>query len=360
MHIGIVVYGNLEILSGGYLYDRKLVDYLRSQGDEVTVIGAPWRGYARNLLQNWSATLRGQILATAADVWLQDESVHPSFYALNRGLKCSLQVPLVSIVHHLRTSESEHSALALWLYRRVEQAYLHTVDAFVFNSHTTQNVVETILGAKSQSVVATPGGNRLAGLSLAGVEKRCQMPGPLRLVFVGSLIPRKGLHTLLEGLGQVRSENWVLDVVGRQDIDPDYTKDVKGQIRKLGMENRIRLHGSLPDAKLQQVLSRAQVFVVVSSYEGYGIVYLEGMSFGLPVIASTGGGAHEIVQDGKTGRLVKPGDAAGIASAIQEYCRDRKLMHAHSFQARTSFDAFATWQQSGKAIREFLQNLTKK
>jgi glycosyltransferase involved in cell wall biosynthesis len=193
---------------------------------------------------------------------------------------------------------------------------------------------------------------------MLGVEKRCQMPGPLRLVFVGSLIQRKGLHTLVEGLGQVRSENWVLDVVGRQDIDPDYTRSVKRQIRKFGMENRIRLHGSLPDAKLQQVLNRAQVFIVVSSYEGYGIVYLEGMSFGLPVIASTGGGAHEIVQDGKTGRLVKPGDAAAIAAAVHEYCHDKKLVLAHSREARVAFDNFPTWQQTGKNIRDFLVELT--
>lgn len=358
MHIGLVVYGNLEFLSGSYLYDRKLVEYLKSQGDEVSVVGLPWQGYAGNLLQNWSAAVRRQVSEIPADVWLQDELVHPSFYALNHSLKRRRALPLVSIVHHLRTSESEHSAPALWLYRQVEQAYLRSVDAFVFNSHTTQEVVETALGTKPRAVVATPGGNRLTGLSQAGVEKRCQMPGPLRLVFVGSLIQRKGLHTLIEGLSQVRSENWVLDVVGRQDIDTEYTKSVKDQIRKHGMENRIRLHGSLPDAKLQQVLSRAQVFVVVSSYEGYGIVYLEGMHFGLPVIASTGGGAHEIVQDGKTGRLVKPGDAAGIASAVHDYCRDRKLLHTHSLEARTAFDAFPTWQQSGKAIREFLQTLT--
>jgi len=358
MHIGLVIYGNLDILSGGYLYDRKLVEYLKSQGDEVAVVGVPWRGYARNLLQNWSGSLKRQIVDFPADVWLQDELVHPSLFALNQRMKRSLKAPVVSIVHHLRTSESEHSAAALPFYRHVERAYLRSADDFVYNSHTTRKVVETMLGGETRGVVATPGGNRLAGLTLAGVEKRCQMPGPLRLVFVGSLIPRKGLHTLVEGLSLLREENWVLDVVGRQDIDPDYTKDVKTQIRKYGMENRIRLHGSLPDAKLQQVLSRAQVFIVVSSYEGYGIVYLEGMNFGLPVIASTGGGAHEIVQDGKTGRLVKPGDVAGIAAAVQEYCRDRKLMRAHSLKARDAFNAFPTWQQSGKTIRDFLVEIS--
>jgi glycosyltransferase involved in cell wall biosynthesis len=359
MRIGLVIYGNLEILSGNYLYDRKLVDYLKSQGDEVEVVGLPWHGYARNLLQNWSAGLDRRMAEVSADVWLQDELVHPSFFRLNQQLKRKLNAPLVSIVHHLRTSESEHNAVAMPMYRQVERAYLHSLDAFVFNSHTTQQVVEKELGGPARGVVATPGGNRLSGLSLAAVEKRCHMPGPLRLVFVGNLIPRKGLHTLIEGLAQLRPENWVLDVVGRQDIDPDYTRGVKTHIRKYGMENRIRLHGSLPDAKLQQVLSRAQVFIVVSSYEGYGIMYLEGMSFGLPAIASTGGGAHEIVQDGKTGRLVKPGDAAGIATAVHDYCHDRKLLHAHSLGARSAFDTFPTWQQTGKTIRSFLVEISR-
>lgn len=143
MHVASVVYGNLEFLSGSYLYDRKLVEYLKSQGDEVSVVGLPWQGYAGNLLQNWSAALRRQVSEIPADVWLQDELVHPSFYAFNHNLKRRLARPLVSIVHHLRTSESEHSALALWLYRQVEQAYFRSVDAFqLLNSHTTQQVVE--------------------------------------------------------------------------------------------------------------------------------------------------------------------------------------------------------------------------
>ena len=63
MRVGLVIYGSLETLSGGYLYDRKLVDYLRRQGDEVQIISFPGQDYARHLLHNldaaWQSAWRG-------------------------------------------------------------------------------------------------------------------------------------------------------------------------------------------------------------------------------------------------------------------------------------------------------------
>ncbi|RJR47229.1 MAG: glycosyltransferase family 1 protein, partial [Deltaproteobacteria bacterium] len=58
MKIGLIIYGSLDLVTGGFLYDRLLVDYLRSRGEEVEVISLPWPSYRRGLLDNFSRTLR--------------------------------------------------------------------------------------------------------------------------------------------------------------------------------------------------------------------------------------------------------------------------------------------------------------
>jgi hypothetical protein len=86
MHVGIIIYGSLETLTGGYLYDRKLVDYLKARGDRVEVIALPWRNYFRHLTDNASRSLRRRLLEAKFDLLIQDELNHPSLFLLNRGL----------------------------------------------------------------------------------------------------------------------------------------------------------------------------------------------------------------------------------------------------------------------------------
>ena len=103
MRIGLIIYGDLDTVSGGFLYDRVLVDHLRESGDDVEIISLPWRSYAGNISDNWSARLRARLEEQRLDLMLQDELNHSSLFRLNRKLRRSY--PIVSIVHHLRSSE---------------------------------------------------------------------------------------------------------------------------------------------------------------------------------------------------------------------------------------------------------------
>ena len=153
MHIGLVVYGDLSTMSGGFLYDRKLVEYLRESGDEVEVISLPWHRYPRLLTHNFSGSLRRKIAGMGLDLLLQDELNHPSLFRLNGALR---GLPIVSIVHHLRSKEA-HSRLAMPVYRWAETRYLSSVDGFVFNSRTTRADVANAIGRLKANVIAYPG-----------------------------------------------------------------------------------------------------------------------------------------------------------------------------------------------------------
>ncbi|MGH9335026.1 MAG: glycosyltransferase family 4 protein, partial [Vicinamibacteria bacterium] len=160
MRIGLVIYGSLEVVSGGNLYDSMLVERLERSGHVVEVLSIPHRRYALDLAQNLSPALRRRLSETSFDVLIEDELAHPSLFRMNRSLRARTSAPVVSVVHHLRSSE-ERADWQNKLYRRVEKRYLATVDAFVFNSETTRESVESLLGKKTRNIVAPPGGDRL-------------------------------------------------------------------------------------------------------------------------------------------------------------------------------------------------------
>ncbi|MDO9303008.1 MAG: hypothetical protein Q7T89_16590, partial [Anaerolineales bacterium] len=191
MKLGFVIYGSLDTLSGGYMYDRKLVEYLRAQGDTVEIISLPWRNYAAHLTDNLSFNLPSNL-----DILIQDELNHPSLIGANRGKH---PYPIISLVHHLRCSELRPK----WqndLYRLVEKKYLQSVDGFIFNSQTTKGVVNSLIGNRKPEVIAYPPTDRFGEtLSEEEIKNRASQD-PFRILFLGNVMERKGLHTLLNAL----------------------------------------------------------------------------------------------------------------------------------------------------------------
>jgi hypothetical protein len=164
MRVGLVIYGSLDTLSGGYLYDRTLVAKLRSVGDSVGIVSLTQRNYLQNLSDNFSPSLRRRLLELKADVVLQDELNHPSLFRLNRSLREQIRCPVVSIVHLLRSSLNRATWRNCW-YSRIELRYLSSVDGLIYNSETTRREAEHLLSVgqarKLPSLVAYPGSDRL-------------------------------------------------------------------------------------------------------------------------------------------------------------------------------------------------------
>jgi glycosyltransferase involved in cell wall biosynthesis len=359
VRVGLIIYGSLEIVSGGYLYDRMLVEHLRQQGDEVDIIALPWRDYGRHLSDNLARALRRRLRQAPLDVLLQDELNHPSLFWLNRWLRRQVRYPLVTIVHHLRCSEAR-PAWQNRLYRWVERCYLVTLDGFIFNSETTSAAVERLIGAQRATVVAAPGGDRLQPtLTPVQIAARARHPGPLRVLFVGNLIPRKELHTLLTALARLPHEGWQLEVVGSPTVDPAYVQAIRRQIAHTGLTRQVTLLGTLSDTDLAARLAQNHLLAVPSSYEGFGIVYLEGMGFGLPAVASTAGGASEILTHGHDGFLITPGDTMTLAHYLAELHQHRERLAQLSLAAHERYRTHPTWTTSTARIRQFLQTLVK-
>ncbi len=362
MRIGLLIYGSLDTLSGGYLYDRKLVEHLRQAGDSVEIVSLPWRSYPAHLADNLSLRLYRRLRDLSVDILLQDELNHPSLALVNRRLRP--RYPMICIVHHLRSSE-QHPRRLLPLYRAVERSYLRTVDGFIFNSRTTRQAVAELQGKSEEErggrknlaplggVIAYPAADHLPAPDTGGAQQLQNDAGPLRILFVGNLIPRKGLHHLIAALARLPRAEWLLDVVGDDTVDRSYAAALRKQTSAAGLEDNIRLHGRVSDSELAQRYSAAHLLAVLS-YEGFGIVYLEAMAFGLPVLASVHGGSGEIVRHGVNGFLVEPTDADGIAAHLSTLAGDRERLAALGRNARQRFASHPRWADSAAAIRAYL------
>lgn len=354
MRAGLVIYGALDSVSGGYLYDRQLVAHLRAAGDTVKIFSLPWRNYARHLTDNFSKTLSRHIARAQLDILIEDELNHPSLLRLNRQFR-DTPYPIVSLVHHLRCYE-KHPRLLNWLYRRIERTYLQNVDAFILNSNTTRRAVCDALKTNhlTHSIVAPPAGDHLTPhIFLREILARTRKPAPLQIVFVGNLIPRKGAHTLLDALAQLPREDFNLTIIGSRTLDPSYTRQLDAKIRAQNLCN-VKFTGALSDGELERVLRTSHVLAVPSEYEGFGIAYLEAQSFGLPALGTTAGAAREIIADGKNGFLVAPHDARALAEKINLLSQNPTLLTTMSLNARAFFLRQPGWAERMAQVRDAL------
>ena len=148
--------------------------------------------------------------------------------------------------------------------------------------------------------------------------------GPSTILFVGRLVERKGVSYLIEALGQLKKRDARLVIVGEGPERPR----LEARVRELGLSDRVEFRGRVSDAELRRAYEGADLFVLPSvldsrgDTEGLGVVLLEAMNYGVPVIASRIGGIVDIVVDNETGVLVPPGDATTLAAALQAVLAD--------------------------------------
>ncbi len=354
MKIGLIIYGSLYTVSGGYLYDRMLVEHLRSQGDSVEIISLPWRNYCRHLADNFHSTVLDAVAHKSFDLLLQDELNHPSLIRFNQRLQQHKSYPIVSIVHHLRSDEA-HPPWQNAIYRAVEQRYLATVDGFIFNSQSTRENTFALLNEQRPSVVCPPAADHVFKKEkLLPSSEKPRDEGPFKLLFLGNVIARKGILVLLEALQKLRNIDWRLTIAGDLTVDPKVVRKARQLADASGMMQRISWLGKVPGDEIQTLYRSHDLFVLPSFFEGFGIVYLEAMGAGLPVIASAAGGAGDFVRHGENGFLLPPGDSEMLCQFMRSLAVDRELQRRMSLAARETYRKQPGWENSMGNARDFL------
>jgi len=357
MRVGLVIYGPLDGRSGGYLYDAQLVQHLRETGDDVRVFAQPETRYATRLAQNLHRGFWRELARADLDVLLQDELNHPSLVLGNRWLRWHVDYPIVGIVHHLDADEWTESPRRRAI-ERLERAFLATTDAWIANSHATLQRVRE-LRAERPAVVAYPGGDRFRDFPMGPeIERRAHQPGPMRVCFLGHVIPRKRLELVLEAVAATSPETCTLSVAGGLDADPDYAARMQRRAEELGLAERVSFHGRVDDEELTELLRTHQVMALPSAHEGFGMAYLEALGFGLAVCAPARSPAAELIEHGASGFLVRDAPSDELATIFATLHEQRNLLARIGCHGRRAFDAHPTWAETGATVRDFLVDLT--
>lgn len=216
-------------------------------------------------------------------------------------------VPLVVTLHG---SDVHLAGRAGW--GAPARAVLGRAGAVVAVSHSLAAEAARLWGVPAERV----GVARMpASIPDAGTPPTAAPPfPPLRIVFVGRLVPEKGLDVALRAMPLARAEgvDLRLDVVGDGPAGP--------ALRALaaGLGERVSWAGALPRTEVGAHILAAHAVVIPSRREGLGLVALEALAHGRPVIASAVGGLVEVVQDGVDGVLVPPGNPAALAQALAQ------------------------------------------
>lgn len=134
------------------------------------------------------------------------------------------------------------------------------------------------------------------------------------LISVGRLVERKGYTYLIEAMSKIDDESTEALIIGTGPKE----RELKQQAQDLGVADRIRFLGYVPEERKFQYLENADVYVLSSIHEGFGIVLQEAMQVGLPIVATDNGGHIDFIEEGTNGFLVPPGDADELADRIRD------------------------------------------
>ncbi len=175
------------------------------------------------------------------------------------------------------------------------------------------------------------------------------------LLCVATLIPRKGHQILLDALAPLRALRWSLRCVGSATRDAATVRALAAQARALALDERVAFVGEVAPAGMPGEYARADLFVLATRYEGYGMAVAEALAHGVPVLATRTGAIAELVPP-DAGVLVAPDDAPGFAAALAGLLQAPSRIAALAQGARRVRATLPGWQD---AVLLFEQALRK-
>lgn len=334
--------GDIDAPTGGYGYDRRVLQEWRETGVTARHLALP-SGFPFPTEAALAAT-EALLAATApTDILLIDGL---AFGAFPEALAARFASRLVALVHHPLALETGLASDQVDRLRVSESAALRHVRAVAVTSPATAQVLTSSFGVpESRISVAVPGVDPAPRASGTGGD------GPLQLLAVGSLIPRKGYDVLIEALTAIADRDWCLTIVGSADYAPETTAAIVTGIRAAGLADRVLLAGAVHPESLGELYGKADLFVMPSLYEGYGMVLTEALARGLPVITTLSGAGAEALPDAAALKI-PPRDVSALAKAIA------KLIDAPAERRRRAGAAWAAaadlprWSETARIVAE--------
>jgi glycosyltransferase involved in cell wall biosynthesis len=342
--LDFLIPGDLQAPTGGYVYDRRMIAGLRDLGWQVTVHSldasfpqptAAALDHAREVL----ARLPDQALVLVDGLALgaMPQLVHPHANRLR----------LLALIHHPLAAESGLAPDQALDLARSERLALQAMHRVLVTSHATQRVLLAYGVDPARVSVVEP------GTDPAPLTPR-RRGDTLAMLCVATLTARKGHDLLFEALAPL-SPHWQLTCVGSLNRSAATVAALRDQLRRLGLERQVVLAGEVDEGALAQCYGQADLFVLPTRFEGYGMAVAEALAHGLPVISTPVGAIPELVGS-RAGLLVATGDVGMLRAALARVLSEPALLNTLALGAAAVRGTLPGWPQCCARMSQVLQN----
>lgn len=336
--------GDLQTATGGYVYDRRLLEGLRALGWDVSVhsLDESFPFPTSTALEQAAAVLaalpdHALVMIDGLALGAMPEVVEPHARRLR----------LVGLIHHPLAAETGLTPEAVRTLKQSEQRALQSVRRVIVTSRMTKDAVSAY-GVSSERIVVVEPGTDAAPLA------RGSRDGVLELLCVATLTPRKGHAVLIEALAPLVQYKWHLTLVGSTARSPETVESLKAQIDRTELKERVTIAGEARGAELAAFFDAADLFVLPTLYEGYGMVVAEALACGLPVISTTTGAIAEIVPP-EAGILVPPGDVSALRRALESVLSNARRLAELAEGARCVRPTLRRWPEAAARMASTLE-----
>jgi glycosyltransferase involved in cell wall biosynthesis len=356
LRVTFVTEGDPDRMSGGSLYHRRLRDLATGEGATVRFVSVPTRRFPLAVVDGRSV-LRDA--AADADVVVVDSlasnTLGPWLAARHRQLP-----PLVGSVHQALGGSDAGP---------VRRRSTSLADRLAWRACQVLVVPSALLadglrdaGVRHPALRVVPPGHELPPATSGRGCRDLRAGRRLAVLCVANWLPRKGILSLLDAVAALPDDAVTVHLVGDEHVDRRHRNEILARLARADVGPRCVRHGVVARDHIAALYDAADVFVMPSTEEPYGIVYGEAMALGLPVIGWNVGNLPNLVDDGVEGLLVAPGDTAALTDAIGTLADDDTLVKHMAVAAFERAGRLPTWHDTAHqffaACREALRRST--
>jgi glycosyltransferase involved in cell wall biosynthesis len=339
--------GSIKGRTGGYAYDRRIIAELGQRGWTIEIVELN-----DSFPEPTAAALVGAARALAA---IPDGATVVvdglAFGAMPAEVEREAsRLRLVALVHMPLASEVGIDPDVAARREATERRALGAASLVVVTGRWTVSALERYDVGRHRIALVEPGTDRAPVAHGSGGS-------PVRLLCVATVNPGKGHETLIRALASLRAErSWHLTCAGSLTRHPPTVDRVRALVRSEGLDDRVSLAGELDGAALEAAYDNADLFVLATLRETYGMAVAEALAHGLPVVTTATGAAADLV--GAAGALVPPGDEAALAAALSPVIGDADLRGRLAAVARQMRERLPAWADAGATMSAALERIS--
>lgn len=335
--------GDLSAATGGYAYDRRVMAECAAMGFHLVHLALPG-GYPHPNSAMLEST-RARLAACPPGQPLLIDGL--ALGAFDEATLDAIKGPPVGLVHHPLAFETGLRPARREALLASERVALRRCGQVITTSEATLDLlVQHYDVPASRITVAEP-----------GVEQACRARGSadrtIRLLAVGAISPRKAYPLLIEALAGLAALPWALTIAGPT-LDGGEEERVRRIIANSGLEKRVTLAGRVDDEQLARLYEGADLFVMPSSFEGYGMAITEALARGLPIVSTTGGALARTVPDDASLK-VPADDMLSFRAALRQMIEDHGLRHGKADNAWRRAESLPRWCDTATTIMGVLK-----